>query len=142
MILWLMPSLPATVQAADGDSVVINAMDYGADPTGAIDSTEAIWAALEAAKESEAAGKAVTLRFPRGEYHIYKDKAQTREYHTSNTNSIENPFVDVATSAYYYKAVLWAYEMGITNGYTRTIFGHNLICSRAQGITFLYRTFR
>ncbi|MBQ7230044.1 MAG: S-layer homology domain-containing protein [Oscillospiraceae bacterium] len=92
MVIGLMPSLPATVRAAnDGGSVVLNAMDYGADPTGAVDSTRAIQAALEAAREYEAAGKAVTLRFPRGEYHIYKDHALTREYHTSNTNSIENP---------------------------------------------------
>ncbi len=92
MVLGLLPSLPAAVRAAGtGEDVVLNAMDYGADPTGAVDSTEAIQAALEAAREYEAAGKSVTLRFPRGEYHIYKDKAQTREYHTSNTNSIENP---------------------------------------------------
>ena len=48
MILGLMPSLPITVRAESAaDSVVINAMDYGADPTGAIDSTQAIQAALE-----------------------------------------------------------------------------------------------
>ena len=60
MVIGLMPSLPATVRAAnDGGSVVLNAMDYGADPTGAVDSTRAIQAALEAAREYEAAGKAV-----------------------------------------------------------------------------------
>ena len=92
MILGLLPSMSASVSAAnDGDAVILNAMDYGADPTGAADSTRAIQAALEAAREYEAAGKTVTLRFPRGEYHIYKDHALTREYHTSNTNSIENP---------------------------------------------------
>ena len=68
-----------------------SALDYGADPTGASDSAQAIWEALEAAKAAEAEGKSVTLEFPEGEYHIYKDKAQTRVYHTSNTNSIENP---------------------------------------------------
>ena len=31
------------------------------------------------------------MEFPKGEYHIYKAKAQLREYHTSNTNSIEHP---------------------------------------------------
>lgn len=92
MILGMVPAVATPVRAVEnGSAVVINAMDYGADPTGAADSAEAIWAALEAAKEFEAAGKSVTLEFPKGEYHIYKDKAQTREYHTSNTNSIENP---------------------------------------------------
>ena len=92
MTFSLLPSLAAQVKAESiGDSVVINPMDYGADPTGAVDSTEAIWAALQAAKVLEGEGKSVTLKFPKGEYHIYKDRAQTREYHTSNTNSIENP---------------------------------------------------
>ena len=87
MLFSLVPSV--AMEARAEDTVVINAMDYGADPTGAIDSAVAIWNALEAAKEYE--GKSVVLEFPKGEYHIYKDKAQTREYHTSNTNSIENP---------------------------------------------------
>ena len=52
MVIGLMPSLPASVRAeAAGDSVVLNVMDYGADPTGAVDSAEAIQAALEAARE-------------------------------------------------------------------------------------------
>lgn len=71
---------------------VIDVLDYGADPTGMQDSTEAIWNAFEAAKEKSNHGRnQVTVNFPTGEYHIYKDKAQTREYHTSNTNSAEHP---------------------------------------------------
>ena len=92
MILSAMPTLTLRASAeAAGESAVLNALDYGADPTGATDSTVAIQKALAAAKELEAQGKSVTLEFPKGEYHIYKDKAFTREYHTSNTNSIENP---------------------------------------------------
>ena len=90
MTLSLVPSLSVRA-AGTGEAVVLDAMDYGADPTGAADSTVAIQNALAAARELEAQGKSVTLEFPRGEYHIYKDKAFTREYHTSNTNSIENP---------------------------------------------------
>lgn len=72
--------------------IVINVTDYGADPSGKEDNAIAIWNALEAAKEISKDGEIpVTLNFPKGEYHIYKDYAQTREYHTSNTNSIENP---------------------------------------------------
>ena len=87
MLLSGMPVIRANAETA----AVVNAMDYGADPTGATDSTVAIQKALDAAKELEEQGKSVTLFFPNGEYHIYKDKAFTREYHTSNTNSIENP---------------------------------------------------
>ena len=58
MTFGLLPSLAAQVKAESiGDSVVINPMDYGADPTGAVDSTEAIWAALQAAKVLEGEGK-------------------------------------------------------------------------------------
>ena len=92
MILSAMPLLPLRVAAETvGDTVVLSALDFGADPTGATDSAVAIQNALAAAKELEDAGKSVTLQFPTGEYHIYKDKSLTREYHTSNTNSIENP---------------------------------------------------
>lgn len=91
--LFLVPftvAMPA-VQAA-GEDVVIDATDYGADPTGEKDSTQAIQEAFAAAKQATEDGAAsVTVNFPEGEYHIYKDYAATREYHTSNTNSIENP---------------------------------------------------
>ncbi len=50
-----------------------------------------------------------------------------------------NPFTDVKTDAYYYKALLWAIENGITNGTTDTTFSPEEICTRGQMATFLYR---
>ena len=50
-----------------------------------------------------------------------------------------NPFVDVSTSDYYYDAVLWAVENGVTNGTSATTFGPNMAVSRAQMVTFLWR---
>ena len=50
------------------------------------------------------------------------------------------PFTDVSASSYYYKAVLWAYENGITNGTTDTTFSPNATVTRAQVVTFLCRT--
>ncbi|MBQ7230260.1 MAG: S8 family serine peptidase [Oscillospiraceae bacterium] len=50
-----------------------------------------------------------------------------------------NPFVDVNESDFYYKAVLWAVEKGITNGMDDTHFGPMLECNRAQIVTFLWR---
>ena len=50
-----------------------------------------------------------------------------------------NPFVDVVAGAYYYDAVLWAVENGVTNGKDATHFEPNGICTRAQAVTFLWR---
>ena len=50
-----------------------------------------------------------------------------------------NPFTDVSADAYNYKAILWAYENGITGGTTATTFAPNATCTRAQIVTFLYR---
>lgn len=53
--------------------------------------------------------------------------------------SAENPFTDLSADAYYYKAVLWAVEKGITGGTTATTFSPDRGCTRAQTMTFLYR---
>lgn len=50
-----------------------------------------------------------------------------------------NPFTDVQTGSYYYDAVLWAVEQGITSGTSATTFAPDATCARAQTVTFLYR---
>jgi hypothetical protein len=50
-----------------------------------------------------------------------------------------NPFTDVSENDYYYNAVLWAVENGITSGTTNTTFSPNETCTRAQAVTFLWR---
>ncbi|MBE7006549.1 MAG: hypothetical protein E7424_05300 [Ruminococcaceae bacterium] len=50
-----------------------------------------------------------------------------------------NPFADVKEGAFYYKAVLWAVEKGVTNGIDSTHFGPDRGCTRAQVVTFLWR---
>ena len=49
------------------------------------------------------------------------------------------PFVDVSPSAYYYDAVLWALEEGITTGTSSTTFSPDAVIDRAQAVTFLHR---
>lgn len=51
----------------------------------------------------------------------------------------ELPFTDVAVTDYYYDAVLWAAENGITGGVDDTHFAPNAPCTRAQAVTFLWR---
>ena len=50
------------------------------------------------------------------------------------------PFTDVPVGSYYYDAVLWAVENGITNGTSETRFSPNMTCSRAQIVAFLWRS--
>ena len=49
------------------------------------------------------------------------------------------PFRDVPVDAYYYDAVKWAAEKGITTGQANGLFGSDQSCTRAQIITFLWR---
>ena len=53
--------------------------------------------------------------------------------------SSASPFVDVAADQYYAQSVQWAVEQQITNGMDETHFSPDLICTRAQIVTFLYR---
>ncbi len=54
-------------------------------------------------------------------------------------NTKNNPFTDVSEDSYYYDAVLWAVEQGITGGTSATTFSPDANCTRAQVVTFLYR---
>ena len=51
-----------------------------------------------------------------------------------------NPFTDVSSNQYYYKAVIWAFENKITTGTGATTFSPDKGCTRAQVVTFLWRT--
>lgn len=58
---------------------------------------------------------------------------------TANEDSVQKVFTDVPEDAYYYDAVMWAVKNGITTGITETAFGPNIVCTRAQVVTFLWR---
>lgn len=83
-------NIKAAIQACQHTICVT---DFGADPTGKTDSTTAIWQAFEAAKQVT---ELVVIDFPTGTYQLQKGTAQQREYHTSNTNSIEFPIKHIA----------------------------------------------
>ena len=51
----------------------------------------------------------------------------------------KNPFTDVQADAYYYDAVLWAVEKGVTSGTSATTFSPDATVTRGQTVTFLYR---
>lgn len=55
-----------------------------------------------------------------------------------NAQNTQNPFTDVKESDWYYNAVMWAVEQGITTGISADRFGPDQTCTRAQIVTFLY----
>ena len=59
----------------------------------------------------------------------------------SGAAGTENPFKDVQDGAFYYDAVKWAVENGITQGTSSTTFSPDDDCLRAQIVTFLYRAY-
>ena len=50
-----------------------------------------------------------------------------------------NEFIDVPAGSYYYDAVMWAVENGVTTGVSASRFDPNGVCTRAQAVTFLWR---
>ena len=54
--------------------------------------------------------------------------------------STDMPFTDVPADAFYRTAVLWAVENGVTNGTSATTFSPDATCTRAQIVTFLWRS--
>ena len=52
-----------------------------------------------------------------------------------------NGFTDVAVGDFYAEAVAWAVENGVTNGTTDSTFSPSNGCTRAQIVTFLFRTY-
>ena len=62
-----------------------------------------------------------------------------RAYGRQKPTSTVNPFTDVNPGDYFYEAVLWAVENGITTGASATTFNPGGPCTRAQAVTFQYR---
>ena len=65
-----------------------------------------------------------------------KEPEETKE---PTTPAPKADFADVAADAYYAEAVAWAVDAGITSGTSDTTFSPEMICNRAQIVTFLMR---
>ena len=63
-----------------------------------------------------------------------------RTFGKPEPNLAQNPFSDISPTDYYYKAVLWGVENGITDGTGNGRFSPNINCTRAHVVTFLWRT--
>ena len=74
-----------------------------------------------------------------GKYTFTMPSGKAKINATFTKEAEPSPFSDVSTSAYYYEAVKWAQEKGITGGIGNGLFGPNRPCTRAQIVTFLWR---
>ncbi len=66
-------------------------------------------------------------------------KVEVSAAFAEETAEVASPFADVATNAYYFEAVKWAADKGITGGKGNSLFGSNDPCTRGQIVTFLWR---
>ena len=97
---------------------------------------------LDTLTVKDADGKAISVTKKSATEYTFKmpaSKVTISATFAEETVEPTSPFSDVATSAYYYDAVLWAVENDITNGTTATTFSPNADVSRAQMVTFLWR---
>ena len=74
-----------------------------------------------------------------GKYTFTMPSGKVKINATFTKEAEPSPFSDVSTSAYYYEAVKWAQEKGITGGVGNSLFAPNQPCTRAQIVTFLWR---
>lgn len=96
---------------------------------------------LETLTVTDASGKKLDLKnLGSGKYNFTMPASKVEVKATfMEDNTMLNYFVDVPASAYYYDAVLWAAEQGITGGTDATHFSPDGVCTRAQAVTFLWR---
>ena len=79
----------------------------------------------------------VVKQGPREEETVYKYTPERR--YAPAPEPVTSPFTDVDAAAYYYDAVLWAYENNVTKGTSETEFSPGATCKRGQVVTFLWR---
>ena len=97
---------------------------------------------LETLTAANASGKEIDLNIVKvGEKYTFKMPSSNVTVNATfmEDNTILNYFVDVPTDSYYYDAVLWAVDKGITRGTDAAHFSPDGICTRAQAVTFLWR---
>lgn len=95
---------------------------------------------LETLTVTDKNGNELTLKDKGNGKYTFTMPAGKVEINATFVKEVEtSPFSDVSTSAYYYEAVKWAQEKGITGGIGNGLFGPNQPCTRAQIVTFLWR---
>ena len=94
---------------------------------------------LEMLKALDKDGDALKLTEKNGKYTFKMPSGKVTVKGSFAAEAPEQIFFDVPVNAYYYEAVKWAAEKGITGGVGNGLFGPNQPCTRAQIVTFLWR---
>ena len=96
------------------------------------------WAVQWAVREKVTAGTTETTFSPNDTCSVAQILTFIWRSKDSPEPKISNPFRDVSSNAYYYKAALWAYENGMVSGST---FNGNAPCTRAAAVTYLWKLY-
>ena len=94
---------------------------------------------LEMLKVLDRNGDALKLTEKNGKYSFKMPSGKVTIKASFVEEALEQIFKDIPANAYYYEAVKWAQEKGITGGIGNGLFGPNDPCTRAQIVTFLWR---
>lgn len=130
-----------TVESAENGNVTASARTAAKDDTVTLTVTPDKGYTLETITVTDKNGDKVKLTEKSGKYTFTMpaSKVTVKATFAEVVTEPENPFVDLADDTYYYDAVLWATENGITGGVDDTHFAPYASCTRAQAVTFLWR---
>ncbi len=129
-----------TVESAKNGAVTVSPKSASKGSTVTLTVTPADGYALDTLTATDKNGDKVKLTDKGdGKYTFTMPASKVTVKATFTEVEVENPFTDVARSAYYFDAVLWAADKGVTGGTSATTFSPDAACTRAQAVTFLWR---
>ena len=135
------PSYSVSVDDVKHGTVTVSPKSASKGDTVTITATPDKGYTLESLTVLDKDGKALTLTDKGGGKYTFVMPAGkvTVKAVFMDDNTMLNFFTDVHAEDYYYDAVLWAAQKGITGGMSDTLFAPNAACTRAQIVTFLWR---
>lgn len=135
------PDTSPKVSPASHGKVVVSPKDPGTDQTVTITTTPDTGYEVGTVTVTDKNGKTVPVTdIGGGKYTFVQPKDAPVTVKVTFEKITGLPFVDVDKDAYYYDAVAWAVENNVTTGTSATTFSPDASCTRAQMVTFLWRT--
>ena len=133
------PSYSITVDKTKNGTITVSPRNASHGDTVTITATPDKGYELEMLKVLDRSGDALKLTEKNGKYSFKMPSGKVTIKASFVEEASEQIFKDVPANAYYYEAVKWAQEKGITGGIGNGLFGPNDPCTRAQIVTFLWR---